>query len=145
VPPGLESGSRVAVPGRGHAGALGGPSGDLYVTVEVGTHRYFTRQGADLHLTLPVAVQEAAFGAVVMVPGLDGPVRVRIPAGTRSGALLVVRGRGGVKPGVAERGDLVVTVQITLPAALDARSRELLREFGQINTDDVRQGLFEPS
>lgn len=145
VPPGLESGSRVAVPGRGHAGALGGPAGDLYVTVQVGAHRYFTRQGADLHLTLPVAIHEAAFGAVVMVPGLDGPVRLRIPAGTRSGALIVARSRGGVKPGTAERGDLVVTVQIVLPAALDARSRELLREFGQINTGDVRQGLFEAS
>jgi molecular chaperone DnaJ len=145
VPPGLESGSRVAVPGRGHAGALGGPSGDLYVTIEVGAHRYFTRQGADLHLTLPVAVHEAAFGVVLTVPGLDGPVRVRVPAGTRSGASLVVRGRGGVKPGAGERGDLVVTVQIALPASLDARSRALLREFGQINTGDVRQGLFEPS
>jgi molecular chaperone DnaJ len=145
VPPGLESGSRVAVPGRGHAGALGGPSGDLYVTIEVGAHRYFTRQGADLHLTLPVAVHEAAFGAVLTVPGLDGPVRVRVPAGTRSGTSLVVRGRGGVKPGGRERGDLVVTVQITLPASLDARSRALLREFGAINTSDVRQGLFEPS
>jgi molecular chaperone DnaJ len=145
IPPGLESGSRVAVPGRGHAGALGGPAGDLYVTVEVGTHRYLTRRGADLHLMLPVAIHEAAFGAVVTVPGLDGPVRVRIPAGTRSGATVVVRGRGGVKTGVAERGDLVVTVQIALPTKLDARSRELLREFGQINTGDVRQGLFEQS
>lgn len=145
VPPGLESGSRVAVPGRGHAGALGGPSGDLYVTVEVGTHRYFTRQGADLRLTLPVAIHEAAFGAVVTVPGLDGPVRVRVPAGTRSGASLVVRGCGGVKPGMEERGDMVVTVQIALPATLDARSRTLLREFGRINTGDVRHGLFEQS
>jgi molecular chaperone DnaJ len=145
VPPGLESGSRVSVPGRGHASALGGPSGDLYVTVEVGTHRHFERAGADLRLTLPVAIHEAAFGAVVTVPGLDGPVRVRIPAGTRSGASIVVRGRGGVKPGLAERGDLVVTVQIALPAVLDARSRALLREFGQINSGDVRQGLFEPS
>ncbi len=143
VPPGIESGRRVAVPGRGHAGALGGPAGDLYVTVEVDAHRHFTRQGADLHLTLPVAVHEAVFGAVASVPGLDGPIRVRIPAGTQSGTMLVVRGQGGVKPGLAERGDLVVTTQIVLPPALDARSRELLREFGQINAEDVRRGLFD--
>ncbi|ODS56996.1 MAG: hypothetical protein ABS36_05705 [Acidobacteria bacterium SCN 69-37] len=145
VPPGLESGSRIAVPGRGDAGALGGPAGDLYVTVEVEPHRYFTRQGADLHLALPVALHEAAFGGVVTVPGLDGAVRVRIPPGTSSGATLVVRGRGGLKPGRAERGDLVVTTQIVLPVTLDARSRDLVREFAALNTEDVRAALFGSS
>jgi molecular chaperone DnaJ len=143
VPAGLQSGARVAVPARGHAGAPGAPSGDLYVTVEVAEHRFFTRQGADLHLTLPVAVHEAAFGAVVMVPGLEGPVRVRIPPATRSGARLVVRGQGGVKPGGAERGDIVVTAQIDLPVTLDARSKELLQEFGERNGQDVRRHLFD--
>lgn len=143
IPPGLESGTRLAVPGRGHDGAFGGASGDLYVTVQVGEHPRFTRRGADLHLTLPVAIHEAAFGAVVSVPGLDGPVRVRIPAGTQSGTMLVVRGQGGIKPGLAERGDLVVTTQIVLPSSLDARSRELLREFGQINGEDVRRTMFD--
>jgi molecular chaperone DnaJ len=143
VPAGLESGSRLTVPGHGHAGALGGPSGDLYVTVEIGSHRYFTRRGADLHLTLPLAIHEAAFGAVVSIAGLDGPVRVRVPAGVRSGSTIVVRGRGGVKSGIAERGDIVVTVQLALPPRLDERSRDLLREFGRINTDDVRRGIFD--
>lgn len=143
IPAGIESGARVAVPGRGHAGALGGPSGDLYVTVTVAEHRVLTRRGADLHLTLPVAVHEAGLGALIEVPGLDGPVRARIPAGATSGSVAVLRGQGGVRPGTTERGDLVVTLQIVLPSTLDDRSRELLREFGRLNGDDVRRGLFQ--
>lgn len=143
IPPGLESGARVAVPGRGHAGALGGPAGDLYVTVRVADHRVLTRHGSDLHMRLPVAVHEAALGALVDVPGLDGPVRVQIPPGTSSGHVVVLSGLGGVRPGAADRGDLVVTVQVVLPAALDDRSRELLREFGRLNGADVRRDLFQ--
>ena len=94
VPPGIEHGARVAVPGRGHAGARGGPAGDLYVTVEVAPHPFFRREGRDLHLTLPVAVHEAALGARVDVPTLDGPVRLRIPPGTPSGQRLRMRGQG---------------------------------------------------
>lgn len=143
VPPGLESGARIAVPGRGHAGARGGPPGDLYVTVSVEPHPFLVRQGADLHVTLPVAVHEAGLGAVVQVPTLDGPVRVRIPSGAASGRVVVARGQGGVRADTGERGDLVITLQIVLPAALDERSRSLLREFGRINDRDVRQGLFD--
>jgi len=142
IPPGLESGARVAVPGRGHAGALGGPAGDLYVAVRVADPRVLTRSGADLRLALPVVVHEAGLGAVVEVPGLDGPVNVHIPPGTSSGDVVVLRGLGGVRPGTSERGDLVVTVQVTLPAVLDERSQELLREFGRLNDGDVRQGLL---
>lgn len=143
IPAGLESGARLAVPGRGHAGALGGPAGDLYVTVSVAAHRVLTRRGADLHLTLPVAVHEAGLGALVDVPGLDGRLSVRIPPGTTSGSVLLVRGEGGVRPGTGERGDLVITVQVALPDALDDRSRELLREFGERNGTDVRRHLFQ--
>ncbi|MFO7302718.1 MAG: J domain-containing protein [Acidobacteriota bacterium] len=143
VPPGIESGSRIAVPGRGHAGALGGPYGDLYVTIEVGDHRIFRREGADLHLTLPVSIAEAAFGADVTIPGLDGPVTIRVPAGTASGTTLRVPGAGGVRHGTTARGDLVATVQLVLPRSLDERSRELLREFARINREDVRRHLFE--
>lgn len=143
VPAGIESGSRLTVPGYGHAGALGGGAGDLYVTVDVGTHRYFTRRGGDLHFTLPLAIHEAAFGAVIAIGGLEGPLRVRVPQGVRSGSTIVVRGAGGVKPGTADRGDIVATVELTLPRELDARSRDLLREFGRINTGDVRGGMFD--
>ncbi len=144
VPPGVESGARIAVPGRGHAGSGGGPTGDLYVTVSVADHPHFRRVGRDLFLTLPVAIHEAVLGAKVEVPTLDGPVRLRIPPGTPSGQRLRLGGRGvRPMPGVAaEAGDLIVEVQIVLPPIRDERSRELLREFGRLNDADVRAGLF---
>ena len=139
VPPGLEHGARVAVPGRGHAGARGGPPGDLYVTVEVASHRLFQRAGRDLLMTLPVAVHEAALGARVEVPTLDGPATLRIPPGVASGTRLKLRGRG-VPPATpdGEPGDLLVEVQIVLPPVRDERSKELLREFARLNAIDVR-------
>ena len=94
VPPGIEHGARVAVPGRGQAGARGGPAGDLYVTIDVAPHPFFRREGRDLHLTLPVAVHEAALGARIDVPTLDGAVRLKIPPGTPAGQRLRVRGQG---------------------------------------------------
>jgi molecular chaperone DnaJ len=143
VPPGLESGARVAVPGHGHAGRQGGASGDLYVTVHVDPHPFLRRVGSDLHMTLPVAVHEAGLGAVVDVPVLEGSVRLRVPPGATSGTTLILRGQGMARPGTDERGDIVVTLQIALPAKLEERSRELLREFGQLNTADVRQQFFQ--
>jgi molecular chaperone DnaJ len=146
IPPGIDRGSRVAVPGRGHAGALGEPAGDLYVTVDVADHPFFRREGRDVCLTLPVAVHEAALGARVEVPTLDGPTRLRIPPGTQSGQRFRLRGRGVPPPPGAAReaaGDLVVDVQIVLPPVRDERSRELLKEFGRLNEVDVRQHLFD--
>ena len=140
IPSGIESGARIAMPGHGHAGARGGPAGDLYITVEVAPHPHFWRQGRDLHVTLPVAVHEAALGAKVEVPTLGDRVKVKIPPGTASGARLRVPARG--LPG-DPAGDLVVDVQIVLPPVKDERSRELLREFAQLNDVDVRKHLFE--
>ena len=143
LPPGIESGSRVAVPGRGHA-AKGGATGDLYVTIDVAPHSFFRRDGRDLLLTLPVAIHEAALGARVEVPTLDGSVRLRLPAGTQSGQRLHIPGRGVPSPSgdEAASGDLIVEVQIVLPSLKDERSKELLREFGRLNGEDVRQQLF---
>lgn len=142
LPPGIERGARVAVPGRGHAGARGGPSGDLYVTVDVGEHPFLRRVGRDLHLTLPLAVHEAALGARVDVPALNGPVRLRIPPGTSSGRRLRVQGHGVPSANGEEPGDLIVETQIVLPPIRDERSRELLKEFGRLNEVDVRRELF---
>jgi molecular chaperone DnaJ len=141
VPPGIDEGARVAVPGRGHAGARGGPAGDLYVTIEVAPHPVLRREGRDLHLTLPVAVHEAALGAKVDVPALDGTVRLKVPPNTRSGQRLRVRG-AGVPATVGAPGDLIAEVQIVLPPVKDERSRELLREFSRLNDVDVRRHLF---
>ena len=142
LPAGLEDGARVAVPGRGHTGARGGPAGDLYVMVSVAPHPFLRRAGRDLVMTLPVAVHEAALGAKVDVPALHGPVRMRIPPGAASGQRLRVAGQGvpAATPG-GEPGDLLVELQIVLPPVRDERSKELLREFARLNDVDVRAHL----
>jgi molecular chaperone DnaJ len=147
IPPGLESGARLSVPGRGQAGARGGPAGDLYVTVDVSDHAFLRRDGRDLHLTLPLAVHEAALGAKVTVPTLDGPVGLKVPPGTSSGRRLRLRGRGVPGPPGREddAGDLVAEVQIVLPDVRDERSKALLREFGERHGQDVRSHLFPES
>jgi molecular chaperone DnaJ len=143
VPPGLADGARIRIPGKGHAGRNGGEPGDLYIDVTVQPHPLFVRDGDDLHLTVPIAVHEAALGAKIDVPSLDGPARVRIPPGTQSGQRFRVRERGVASLRDGRRGDLVVEVQLVLPKMLDERSKELLREFGRINGDDVRQALLK--
>ena len=146
VPAGVESGDRIAVPGRGHAGACGGVAGDLYVTVDVLPHPFFRRAGRDLRLTLPLAVHEAALGARVDVPTLGDPVRLKIPAGTPSGRTLRIRGQGVPSPSGRQPeadGDLLVDIQVVLPPVRDERSRQLLREFGELNNENVRAFLFE--
>jgi molecular chaperone DnaJ len=143
VPPGIDDGARIAVPGRGHADGGGRATGDLYVTVEVAAHPFFRREGRDICLTLPVAVHEAALGARVEVPTLDGPVKLRIPPGTPSGQRLRLRERGVPSANGGGAGDLLVDVQIVLPPVHDERSRELLREFGRLNDANVRRHLFE--
>ena len=142
VPPGIDNGARIAVPGRGQAGARGGPAGDLYVTIEVASHPFLRREGRDLHVTVPVAVHEAALGARVDVPSLDGTVRLKIPPNTPAGQRLRVRGQG-VPATTGDPGDLVAEIQIVLPPVKDERSRELLREFGRLNDVDVRQHFFQ--
>jgi molecular chaperone DnaJ len=112
------------------------------VTIDVGPHPFLRRDGRDLHVRLPVAVHEAALGARVDVPTLDGSVRLRIPPGTHSGQRLRVAGHG-VGAGGDSAGDLIVEVQIVLPRELDETSRSLLQEFGRRNGDDVRRTLFE--
>ena len=139
VPAGLSDGTRVRVPGKGHVGRNGGQNGDLYITVLVEPHTLFHREGDDLHVTMPIAVHEAALGAKIEVPSLDGPVRLRVPPGTQSGQRFRLRDRGVPSPRAARRGDLVVEVKLVLPKVLDERSKELLREFGRINREDVRK------
>ncbi|HSC28019.1 MAG TPA: J domain-containing protein [Vicinamibacterales bacterium] len=140
VPPGTAGGVRLRVPGHGHAGRNGGQTGDLYVTVHVRPHALFTREGDDLFCTIPVSLHEAVLGARIEAPSLDGPVRLRIPPGTQAGRRLRVSGRGAPTSGGA-RGDLVFEVRIVLPSVIDERSRELMREFGARNPEDVRKEM----
>ena len=141
IPPGITDGGRLRVLDTGHTGRHGGRPGDLYVTVHVQSHPVFRRDGDDLFCVLPVALHEAVLGARIDVPALDGPVRVRIPPDTQAGQRLRVGGRG-VPTAAGGRGDLVFEVKLVLPERLDERSKALLREFGQINNDDVRKGFM---
>ena len=145
TPPGVPDGARVAVPGRGNAGARGGPSGDLYLTVRVLPHAHLVRDGQHLFLKLPLAVHEAALGARIEVPTLDDVVVLKVPPGTPSGRRFRVVGAGvpapaGANPSAA--GDLLIEVEIVLPPIRDERSRQLLKEFGERNPGNVREHLF---
>jgi len=138
-PPGLPDGGRLRVPGKGHVGRNGGENGDLHITVQVPPHPIFRREGDDLHVTMPIAVHEAGLGARIDVPTIDGPARLRVPPGTQSGQCFRLRERGAPSPRDGRRGDLVVEVRLVLPKTLDERSKELLREFGRINSEDIRK------
>ncbi|MGH9372198.1 MAG: DnaJ C-terminal domain-containing protein, partial [Vicinamibacterales bacterium] len=139
VPPGTADGARIRITEQGHAGRHGGPTGDLYVTVHVAPHPQFRRQGDNLHIQVPIAVHEAVLGARIEVPSLDGTVKLRIPPGTQSGQPFRLEGRGVPTP-AGTRGDLIVEVRLVLPETVDERSKELIREFGERNRDDVRRG-----
>ncbi len=139
VPAGIADGDRVRVPGKGNGGTAGGPPGDLYLTVHVAAHPSFRRDGDDLHTVVPIGIHEAALGARIDVQTPDGAARLRIPPGTQSGQRFRLRGRGMPSPRDGRRGDLVVEIRLMLPKVLDERSKELLREFGQINGDMGRK------
>jgi molecular chaperone DnaJ len=141
---GTRDGQRIRVAGKGNAGTHGGPAGDLYAIIRAGDHPIFHRDGDDIHLTLPVTVSEAALGAKVEVPTIDGRAQLKIPPGTQSGQKLRLREKGvpsATKDGV--RGDEIVEVRITVPMPRDEKTKELLRELAQLNPEDPRAELFK--
>jgi molecular chaperone DnaJ len=142
VPTGVADGQRIRVKGRGGAGANGGPPGDLYVVVHVAPHLLFARSGNDLTLRLPVTFTEAALGADVKVPTLEGQVTVRIPPGTPSGKVLRVRGRGVAADNGKAGGDLLVTVDVQVPEKLKPDQREAVEALAKTLDDDPRAALF---
>jgi molecular chaperone DnaJ len=128
VPSGVEDGQRIRLAGQGEAGLRGAPSGDLFVTVHVNAHAVFARSGHDLTLTVPVSFGELALGTTLSVPTLDGRVGVKLPPGTSDGRTLRVRGRGvSTRDGVT--GDLLVTVEVAVPATLDTAATEALTAY----------------
>lgn len=139
VPAGVSDGQRIRLKGRGAAGRNGGPPGDLYVVVRVGSHPIFVRSGDNLTVTVPVTFAEAALGAEVTVPTLDGQVKVKIPAGTRSGRTFRVKGRGA--PTRKGTGDLLVTVEVAVPASLSEEEREAIEALASVSTESPRKHL----
>jgi molecular chaperone DnaJ len=142
IPAGVDSGSRVRVPGKGRAGRRGGSPGDLYIVTQVAAHPFFRRIGDNIHCTVPITVTEAALGARIEVPTVDGQASVKIPPGTESGQKLRLRGRGAPLLRGSGRGDEYVEVHIVTPRAADEKSRQLLRELGGLNSgEELRRGI----
>lgn len=140
IPQGVRDGQRIRVKGKGGAGINGGPDGDLYVKVHVGTHAVFGRNGDHLTLTVPITYPEAALGADIAVPTIDGdPVTIRVPAGTRSGRTFRVRGRGVMTP--RARGDLLVTVEVAVPQHMNDNERAALQAYADSLAESPRAHL----
>ena len=141
IPAGVEDGQRIRVKGRGAAGRGGGPSGDLYVIVRVGRHNLFGRKGRNLTLSVPVGFAEAALGTTLTVPTLDDPVTLRVPAGTPSGRTFRVKGRGVPGGKKSPTGDLLVTVEVDVPAELSDEQRAAVEELAKVIEPPTRSGL----
>jgi len=131
IPPGVDSQTRLRVPGEGEVGANGGPSGDLYVVLQVREHPFFERRNADLYCTIPISVTQAALGAEVSVPGLAGEEKVKIPEGTQTGSIFRLKGKGLPDPHGGGKGDLYVNVRVVTPAKLNREQRRMLEQLGQ--------------
>ena len=136
IPPGVGQGARVRVRGKG-AGGSGG-AGDLYIVVHVKDHPYFRRDGDDIYVDLPISIVEAALGAKIDVPTIDGVTTVTVPGGAGAGKRLRLTGRGVARPGQAKRGDQYAVLKVVAPKELSDRGRELLEEFDSVEKPDVR-------
>ncbi|MGN0779955.1 MAG: molecular chaperone DnaJ [Aristaeellaceae bacterium] len=146
VPAGIDNGQTIIMNGQGEPGLRGGPSGDLYINVLVKPHKLFKRDGYDLHLDLPISFTQAALGAELDVPTLDGSVKYRIPEGTQTDAEFRIRGAGIQQLRSSGKGDLVVHVRVEIPKRLTEKQRELLRQFDESSTGkeyDQRKTFFD--
>lgn len=138
IPPGATDGRRIRVPGQGEPGHNGGEAGDLYLRVRHAAHPQFTAEEADVHHDLELAPWEAVLGAEVIVPTLDGSIKLRVPAGSENGQSLRVRGRGLPKGKSAERGDFFVKLQIVLPDKINDAERTLWEQLRSASTFNPR-------
>ena len=140
VPAGVKDGARIKLSGRGEPGPAGGKPGDLFVRVNVARHDLFGRRGDHLTLTLPITFPEAALGANVQVPTLNGPVTLKVPSGTPNGKTFRVKGKGAPKP-KGGHGDLLVTTEVEVPARLSRSQKDLLRQLQDQQGDSPRRSL----
>lgn len=145
IPPGVDSGSRLRLAGEGEAGERGAPPGDLYVVVYVKPHDLFIREGDDLYLELPLTFSQAALGAKITVPTLNGSAKMRIPPGTQSGTVLRLRGKGMPSMRSYGKGDLHVRVQLVTPRKLNDEQRRLFKELSKYDEKEItaKRGIFD--
>jgi molecular chaperone DnaJ len=142
IPPGVKDGTRIRLKGKGEAGYGGAPAGDLHVITRVAPSKLYERRGSDLILEVPVTYAEAALGATVDIPTPDGPVSLKIPAGSEDGKLLRVRGRGAPKLNSTGRGDLLARVRVTVPKKVGKKEREALEALQKVEKANPREALF---
>jgi molecular chaperone DnaJ len=147
VPAGVEDGNQLRIAGEGNEGTLGAPSGDLYCRIFVRRHGVFERAGRDIFLEVPVTFSDAALGARIEVPSLDGKTALQVPAGTQSGEVLKLRGKGLPSLDGYGRGDQLVRIVVETPRKLSSKARKLFEEMreleGQKNAHPARQGFLE--
>ncbi|MCU0237568.1 MAG: molecular chaperone DnaJ [Acidobacteria bacterium] len=141
IPAGVDNDSKVRIAGKGNAGRDGGPEGDLIIAIHVSPHKVFRRSGHDLEMSLPVTYVEAALGAKIEIPTLEGSALFKVPPGTSSGQKLRLKGKGIVNPKTRENGDLYVEIRIIPPSTKDLKVRELLKEIEKIAPYDPREEL----
>jgi len=143
IPAGAQNGSRLRVPGKGNAGTLGAPAGDLYITTRVEPHPFFRREGDNIDIRVPVTVTEASLGAKIEVPTIDGRTLLKVPPGTTNGQKFRLREKGVFNSRKNARGDQIVEVSLQAPKASDERTREILRELAQLHPEDPREELWK--
>jgi DnaJ-class molecular chaperone len=141
IPPGVDIGSKIRLAEMGEAGPGGSAPGDLYIVTRVRPHPFFERKGDNIHCTVPVTVTEAALGARIQVPTVDGPAEMRVPPGTSSGQVFRLRGKGVPPLRGGGRGDQYVMVKVVVPHPLNASAQELLRELARLVPEDPRRDL----
>jgi molecular chaperone DnaJ len=141
IPPGVDTGARLRSSGNGESGLRGAPSGDLYIILHVREHDIFERDGDDLLCDVPVSFVQAALGAEIQVPTLSGAAHLKIPAGTQSGTVFRVRGKGVRNVHGHATGDLQVRVVVEVPAHLNAAQKAKLQEFSELCDPNVNPGV----
>ena len=133
IPAGVETGSRLRLRGEGEEGSFGGPSGDLYVFIHVEPHEYFERSGNDIYCRIPISFIQAALGAHIEVPTLEGVEKLKIPKGTQTGKTFRLKSRGIAQLRGFGRGDQIIEAVVTIPTHLNKRQEELLREYARVS------------
>ena len=141
IPAGVDNGSVVRLKGRGNAGIGGGPAGDLLLEITIKEHPVFKRKGNDIYVQLPVTFGEAALGAKIEVPTIDGVTMMKLPAGTQGGQRLKLSGKGFVSPRTKHRGDEYVDIKIAVPKDISENARDAIRTIESLYSENPRKGL----
>jgi molecular chaperone DnaJ len=137
IPAGVEDGLRLQLAGSGEVGFGGGPSGDLYVDISLAPHQYFSRNGDELICELEVPLHDAVLGTMVKIDTFDGEVELQVPAGSQTGDVIPVKGKGFGRLRQSGRGDLLVTIQVKIPSKLDSKQKELFRTLAGFRKSDT--------